>query len=82
MKVGWRIKNFFPHPNELFIRVYPKNFVKMGLIVEVMDTFCGSGYFLRQWTAGDNRGWKGMGHDSMTTSAQAFGFDWIGLALA
>ena len=61
MKVGWRIKNFFPHPNELFIWVYPKNLVKMGLIVEVMDTFCSSGYFLRhigqQGTTGDGRAW-------------------------
>jgi hypothetical protein len=30
--VGWRIKNFFPHPNELFICAYPKNLVKMNLM--------------------------------------------------
>ena len=49
MKVGWRIKNFFPHPNELLICAYPKNLVKIKLIVEAMDTFCGSG---QQGTAG------------------------------
>ena len=41
-----------------------------------MDTFCGSG---QQGTAGDGRAWDVI---VQTTSAQAFGFDWLGLALA
>jgi hypothetical protein len=49
VKVRWRIKKFFPHPNELFICAYPKNLVKIELIVEAMDTFCSSG---QQGTAG------------------------------
>ena len=33
-------------------------------------------------TGGDRRGQEGMGQDAIvyTTSAQAFGFDWLGLA--
>jgi hypothetical protein len=62
VKVGQRIKNFFPYPNELLICAYPKNLVKMGLIVEAMDTFCGSG---QQGTADDRRGRQGMGRDSI-----------------
>ena len=34
---------FFPHPNELLIWAYPENLVKIGLMVEAMDTFCGTG---------------------------------------
>ena len=82
MKLGWRIKNIFSHPNELFICAYPENLVKMGLIVEAMDTFFGSGYFLRQWTAGDGRGWKGMGLDSIDNLSPIFWLllAWLGLA--
>ena len=29
-KGGWRVKNFFPHPNELLIWAYPKNLLKIG----------------------------------------------------
>ena len=65
-------KKFFSHPNELFICAYPKNLVKMGLILEAMDTFFGSGYFLRQWTAGDGRGRKGMGLDSIDNLSPSF----------
>jgi hypothetical protein len=54
VKVGWMIKKFFLHPNELLICAYSKNLVKMGLIVEAMDTFCGSG---QQGTTGDGRAW-------------------------
>ena len=49
MKVGLRRTNFFSHPNELLICAYPKNLVKIELIVEAMDTFCSSG---QQGTAG------------------------------
>jgi hypothetical protein len=59
VKVGWRITNFFPHPNELLICAYPKNLVKMGLIVEAMDTFCGSGQ-------------QGMGRDSIDNLSPSF----------
>ena len=37
------VKNFFPHPNELLIWAYPENLVKIGLMVEAMDTLCGMG---------------------------------------
>ena len=40
---GWGVENFFPHPNELLIRAYPENLVKIGLLVEAVDTFCGTG---------------------------------------
>ena len=36
-------KNFFPHPNELLIWAYPENLVKIGLLVEAVDTFCWTG---------------------------------------
>ena len=77
MKLRWRIKNFFPHSNELFICAYPKNLVKMGLIVEVMDTFCGSG---QQGTAYDSRGQQGMGRDSIDNLSPSLIFALIGLA--
>ena len=38
-----RVKNFFPHPNELLIRAYPENLVKIYLLVEALDTFGGTG---------------------------------------
>ena len=37
------IKNFFPHLNELLIWAYPENLVKIGLLVEDVDEFCGRG---------------------------------------
>ena len=40
-KGGWGVKNFFPHPNELLIWAYPENLVKIGLLVEAVDEFCG-----------------------------------------
>ena len=72
MKVGQRIKNFFPYPNELLICAYPKNLVKMGLIVEAVYTFCSSGYFLQQWTTGDGRGWQDIGRDSIDNLSPSF----------
>ena len=41
-KGRWGVKNFFPHPNELLIRAYPENLVKIRLLVEAVDTFCGT----------------------------------------
>ena len=38
---GWGVKNFFPHPNYLLIWAYPENLVKIGLLVEAVDEFCG-----------------------------------------
>ena len=35
----WGVKDFSPHPNELLIWRYPENLVKIGLMVEAMDTF-------------------------------------------
>ena len=35
--------SFTPHPNELSIWAYPENLVKIGLMVEAMDTLCGTG---------------------------------------
>ena len=35
--------NFFIHTFELFIRVYPENLVEIRLLVEAVDTFCGTG---------------------------------------
>ena len=35
-------KNFFTHHNELLIWAYPENLVKIGLLVEAVDTFCGT----------------------------------------
>ena len=35
-------KNFLPHPNKLLIRAYPENLVIIGLLVEAVDTFCGT----------------------------------------
>ena len=37
------VKNVFPYPNELLIWVYPENLVEIRLMVEVLDTFCGTG---------------------------------------
>ena len=62
-------KKFFLHPNELLICAYSKNLVKMGLIVEAMDTFCGSG---QQGTADDRRGRQGMGRDSIDNLSPSF----------
>ena len=36
-------KNFFLHPNELLMLAYPENLVKIGLLVEALDEFCGTG---------------------------------------
>ena len=68
-----RSKKYFPHLNELLIWGYPENFVKIGLMVEALDEFCGRGR--------DGRGGEGRGRDAIvkTTSAQAYGF-WLGLA--
>ena len=45
------VKNFFTHPNELYIWAYPENLVRIGLLVEAVDTFCGTG--TGTGTAGD-----------------------------
>ena len=37
------VKNFFPHPNELLIWARPENLVEIGLVVEALDEFCGTG---------------------------------------
>ena len=50
---GWEVKSFFPHPNELLIWAYPENLVKIGLMVEAMDTFC------------TGRGREGRGRDAI-----------------
>ena len=50
---GRGVKNFFPHPNELLIWAYPENLVKIGLMVEAMDTFCRTGH---QGMAGHSTG--------------------------
>ena len=42
MKGGLGIKKFCPHPNELFIWAYAENLVEIGLLVEAVDTFCGT----------------------------------------
>ena len=42
-EVGWVSKNPFPHPNESLIWAYPENLVKIGLLVEAVDEFCGTG---------------------------------------
>ena len=39
---GGRVKKFFPHPNELLIWAYTENLVEIGLLVEAVDTFCGT----------------------------------------
>ena len=36
-------KFFLLNPNELFIWAYPENLVEIGLLVEAVDTFCGTG---------------------------------------
>ena len=41
-------KNVVPHPYVLFFWAYPENLVKIGLLVEAVETFC-------------VRGWDGMG---------------------
>ena len=53
---GWRVKNFFPHPNELLIWVYPENLVEIGLLVEAPDEFCGTG---REGTGREGTGGHG-----------------------
>ena len=72
MKGGWRITNFFPHPNELLICAYPENLVKIRLLVEAVETF------LRMGT--------GHGHgdtsDYIDNLSLSFGFWpelWLGL---
>ena len=47
------VKSFFPHPNELLIWSHPENLVKIGLMVEAVDEFCG-------------RGGEGRGRDGTT----------------
>ena len=37
------VKNFFPHPNQLSIWAYPENLVKIRLLVQALDEFCGTG---------------------------------------
>ena len=39
---GGELKNFFKHHNELLIWVYPENLVKIGLLVEALNEFCGT----------------------------------------
>ena len=51
-KGGGGGKNFFPHPNELSIWANPENLVKIGLVVEAPDEFCGTG---REGTGGHGR---------------------------
>ena len=66
------MKNFFPHPNELFIWAYPENLVKIGLLVEAVDEFCGR--------AG---AWEGTGRDSIDNlSPSLWLLAWLGSALA
>ena len=52
-KVGVGVKNFFPHPNQLSIWAYTENLVKIGLVVEAPDEFCGTA---GHGTAGQCRG--------------------------
>ena len=56
-KGGGGVKNFFPHPNELLIWAYPENLVKIGLLVEAVDEFCGRGR--------DGTGGEGTGRDAI-----------------
>ena len=32
--MGWEVKHFFSHPNELLILAYPENLVKIGLLIQ------------------------------------------------
>ena len=69
------VKNFFPHPNELLIWAYPENLVKIGLLVEAVDEFCGTG---RHGT-----GRHGTGRDSIDNlSPSLWLLTWLGSALA
>ena len=54
------MKNFFPHPNQLSIWAYPENLVKIRLLVQALDEFCG--------TAGEGRGRDGTGRESIGRS--------------
>ena len=64
--------DFFPHPNELLIWAYPENLVKIGLMVEAMDTLCGR--------AGDG---DGTGRGSIDNLSPSFWLlAWLGSVLA
>ena len=65
--------NFFPHPDELLIWAYPENLVKIGLLVEAVDTFCGTGHGARG---------TGTHRDYIDNLSLSFGFGpglWLGL---
>ena len=64
-----------PHPNELLILAYPENLVKIGLLVEAVDTFCGTG-------TGTARDGHGTHCDYIDNLSLSFGFGpglWLGL---
>ena len=62
---------FFPHLNELLIWAYPENLVKIGLLVEAVDEFCGR--------AGEGRGREGTGRDSIDNlSPSLWLLAWLG----
>ena len=59
------VKNFFPYPNYLLIWAYPENLVKIGLLVEALDEFCGR--------AGQGRAREGTGRESIGRSGLKLG---------
>ena len=63
---GKGVKNFFPHPNDLLIWAYPENLVKIGLLVEAVESFCRTG-----------QAWEGMAWaqcDYIDNLSLGFGF--------
>ena len=50
--LGW-VKNFIPNLNHLLVLAYPENLSSIGLMVEAVDTFCGTG---RHGTGRDRTG--------------------------
>ena len=56
---------------------YPENFVKIRLLVEDVDTFCGMGM-----GTGTGTGWDGTHRDYIDNLSLSFGFGpglWLGL---
>ena len=65
-KGGWGVKNFFPHPNQLLIWAYTENLVKIGLVVEAPDEFCGTG---REGTGGHGTERDSIGRSGLKLGA-------------
>ena len=61
-KGGYGRKFFFPHPNNLLIWAYPEHLVKIGLLSEALDEFCGR---VGHGMGGDSTGRESIGRSGL-----------------